>query len=64
MKKLEALCPGKWQNFTGEVLRIREKQLQRTSLKPCKADSCKKSALEKRLIQKVYTTCSKVTMEN
>ena len=63
LKKLEASCPGKWQNFPSEVLRIREKQLLRTSLKPCKADSCKKSALEKRLTQKVYPTCSKVTME-
>ena len=24
LKKLEAPCPGKWQNFPSEVLRIRE----------------------------------------
>ena len=27
VKRLEALCPGKWQNLSGEVLRIREKPL-------------------------------------
>lgn len=27
VRKLEALCPGKWQNLPGEVLRIGEKRL-------------------------------------